>query len=128
MAFAENYRRQVVLLIRVLPLVAEEKCFALKGGTAINLFVRDMPRLSVDIDLAYLLVQPRPETLATIDAAMKRIAERIKAVVSEARITETMIEGAVAKLLVRIRDAQIKIEVSPVLRGCVYESQLRSVS
>ena len=51
MAFAEIYKRQVALLIRVLPLVTEEACFALKGGTAINLFVRDLPRLSVDIDL-----------------------------------------------------------------------------
>jgi hypothetical protein len=48
------YRRQVTLLLNVLPEVAKEKCFALHGGTAINLFVRDMPRLSVDIDLTYL--------------------------------------------------------------------------
>ena len=58
MAFREIYRMQVALLIRVLPLVAEEKCFALKGGTAITLFVRDMPRLSVDIDLTYLPIEP----------------------------------------------------------------------
>ena len=57
MAFREVYRRQVQLLIRVLPSIAEEACFALKGGTAINLFVRDMPRLSVDIDLTYLPVR-----------------------------------------------------------------------
>jgi len=55
-----------------LPLVAEEKCFALKGGTAINLLVRDMPRLSVDIDLTYLPVQPRAESFTAVDAAMKR--------------------------------------------------------
>lgn len=72
MAFREVYRRQVQLLIRVLPSIAEEACFALKGGTAINLFVRDMPRLSVDIDLTYLPVQPRAKSLAAIDAAMKR--------------------------------------------------------
>ena len=58
MAFDERYRRQVALLMRVLPHVADEKCFALKGGTAINLFIRDMPRLSVDIDLTYLPVAP----------------------------------------------------------------------
>lgn len=51
MAFADIYKRQVALLLRVLPIVTDEQCFALKGGTAINLFVRDMPRLSVDIDL-----------------------------------------------------------------------------
>ena len=62
MAFNDVYRLQVGLLIRALPLVAEEKIFALKGGTAINLFVRDMPRLSVDIDLTYLPVQGRPES------------------------------------------------------------------
>jgi hypothetical protein len=49
-----------MLLIRLLPVIAEEKCFALKGGTAINLFVRNMPRLSVDIDLTYLLSHSRP--------------------------------------------------------------------
>lgn len=48
------YRQQVSLLLSVLPEVAKEKSFALHGGTAINLFIRDMPRLSVDIDLTYL--------------------------------------------------------------------------
>lgn len=59
MAIRDTYRRQVALLVRLLPLVAEQSCFALKGGTAINLFIRDMPRLSVDIDLTYLPVEPR---------------------------------------------------------------------
>ncbi len=59
MAADEIYRRQVTLLVRTLPFVAEETCFALKGGTAINLFVRDMPRLSVDIDLTYLPLADR---------------------------------------------------------------------
>ncbi len=53
------YYKQVLLLIRLIPLVEKETCFALKGGTAINLFVRDFPRLSVDIDLAYLPLEPR---------------------------------------------------------------------
>lgn len=59
MAFLDSYRQQVALLIRVIPFVAKEDVFALKGGTAINLFVRDMPRLSVDIDLTYLPVEDR---------------------------------------------------------------------
>ena len=45
------YHLQVALLLRILPFIAQEKCFALKGGTAVNLFVRDFPRLSVDVDL-----------------------------------------------------------------------------
>lgn len=77
MAFLDTYRQQVALLIRVLPFVAEERAFALKGGTAINLFVRDMPRLSVDIDLTYLPVEDRSASLAAIDAAMLRIVALI---------------------------------------------------
>jgi len=50
----ERYMRQVALLVRTLPYIARHEAFALKGGTAINLFYRDMPRLSVDIDLTYL--------------------------------------------------------------------------
>jgi predicted nucleotidyltransferase component of viral defense system len=127
MAFAEIYKRQVALLIRVLPLVTEEACFALKGGTAINLFVRDMPRLSVDIDLTYLPVAPRPQSLADINAAMKRIAGRIKAVLPDAQITEARTENTVVKLTVRSQGVQIKIEVTPVLRGCVFEPEMISV-
>jgi hypothetical protein len=59
----------VTLLVELLPLVARESCFALKGGTAINLFVRDLPRLSVDIDLTYLpMLSPRFASLAQVFA------------------------------------------------------------
>jgi hypothetical protein len=85
MAFRDTYRKQVALLVRILPLVAEEACFALKGGTAINLFIRDMPRLSVDIDLTYVPVAPRAESLAAIDAAMKRIVARVQKAISSRR-------------------------------------------
>ena len=78
MPFSDLYRRQVALLLRVLPFVAEEKNFALKGGTAINLFIRDMPRLSVDIDLTYLPVQERAASLAGIDTALRRISARVR--------------------------------------------------
>lgn len=71
-----QYRQQAALLLRALPFVTAEACFALKGGTAINLFVRDMPRLSVDIDLTYLPVQPRSQSLAAIDAANRDEAHR----------------------------------------------------
>src|SRR3984893_13879727 len=130
MAFADIYKRQVALLIRGLSLVTEETFFALKGGTAINLFVRDMPRLSVDIDLTYLPVAPRPESLAAIDAAMKRMAARIRAGLPGVRVTEVVNsrEQIVTKLTAQRLDAQIKIEVTPVLRGCVFEPRLRTVS
>jgi len=128
MAFADIYRRQVVLLMRVLPLVAEEKTFALKGGTAINLFIRNMPRLSVDIDLTYLPVQPRPQSMAAIDATMKRIRDRIRASIQDAQIAEGAVENTATRLTIRSTGVQIKIEVTPVLRGCVYDAELRGVS
>lgn len=130
MPFSGAYKRQVALLIRILPAVAEEACFALKGGTAINLFIRDMPRLSVDIDLTYLPVASREESLAAIDAAMRRIAQRISVLLRGVQVVpaETNPENAVLKLLVRQDNAQVKIEVTPVLRGSVYEPELRSVS
>ena len=104
MAFGEVYRKQVELLIRILPYLVEEDCFALKGGTAINLFVRNMPRLSVDIDLTYLPVLPRAESLAAIGAAMKRIAERVRKGFRGAQVIEAAIqpEKAVTKLLIRV--------------------------
>jgi predicted nucleotidyltransferase component of viral defense system len=128
MAFRDVYRSQVALLIRTLPLTAEEACFALKGGTAINLFIRDMPRLSVDIDLTYLPVAPRTESLAAIDAAMKRIATRVEKTIQGARVAKSGSEGSVTRLNVRQGDVQTKIEVTPVLRGCVYDPETRSMS
>jgi predicted nucleotidyltransferase component of viral defense system len=130
MPAAEEYRRQAALLIRVIPFVAQEAGFALKGGTAINLFVRNMPRLSVDIDLTYLPVADRPTSLAEIDAAMKRIADRIQKGLRGARVTSSKLKeaGIITKLFVELDGVQIKIEVTPVLRGCVYAPQTRSVS
>jgi hypothetical protein len=127
---AENYRRQVVLLIKVVPFVAAEKCLALKGGTAINLFLRDMPRLSVDLDLTYLPIADREQSLAEIDAALKRIADSIVAGIPGTSVSRgaPRTEAHITKLIVRADDAQMKIEVTPVLRGCVYEPATRSVT
>jgi predicted nucleotidyltransferase component of viral defense system len=108
--------------------VAQEKSLALKGGTAINLFIRNMPRLSVDIDLTYLPVKDRPQSLAEIDAAMKRIARRIRDGIPRSKVIEARAEGATTKLFVQVDGARVKIEVTPVLRGCVAPPVLRSVS
>lgn len=124
----ESYRRQVGLLLRLLPFVSAEECFALKGGTAINLFFREMPRLSVDIDLTYLPVKSRPESLAEIDAAMKRIQKRIEKDIPSSTVTNRLTEKAITKLLVRTEGAMVKIELSPVMRGTVFEPEWRSVS
>lgn len=72
-----KYEKQVHLLLSVLPLVAKEKCFALHGGTAINLFHHNMPRLSVDIDLTYLPVEDRDTSIAHINKSLHRISQQI---------------------------------------------------
>jgi predicted nucleotidyltransferase component of viral defense system len=130
MAIADGYRKQVALLIRTIPFVATEKEFALKGGTAINLFVRDMPRLSVDIDLTYVPVADRATSLKAIDAGMKRIADAITKGMRGAQLNASQPKGetCTTKLILRAEDAQIKIEVTPVLRGCVYEPVVKRVS
>ena len=126
----EQYRRQARLLMRVLPSVADETCFALKGGTAINLFVRDLPRLSVDIDLTYLPVAGRDESLRDIDVALRRVAEGIGRTLRGVRVQPGALreEHAVNKLFVRDGRVQVKIEVTPVLRGCVYEPEEHGIA
>jgi len=130
MPVADVYRRQAALLVRTIPLVAAETCFALKGGTAINLFVRNMPRLSVDIDLTYLPVADRASSLKEIDAAMHRLAAAIGHGIPGARVNQSTLQGenCISKLIVRADGVQIKIEVTPVLRGCVYEPAVLPVS
>lgn len=130
MSFSEVYRRQVRLLVRTLPLVAQEECFALKGGTAINLFYRNLPRLSVDIDLAYLPLADRARSLAGIDAALRRIGERIRESDSRIRVQVSApgSQTEITRLVVRTLDGvQIKIEVTPVLRGVVYAPENRLI-
>jgi len=73
----DRYVAQVRLLVDMLPEIAKEADFALKGGTAINLFHRDLPRLSVDIDLTWLPLADRSTSLGDIDRALDRIAASI---------------------------------------------------
>jgi len=104
-------------MLRVLPHVAAEDCFALKGGTAINFFVRNMPRLSVDIDLTYLPIEPRDETLTRIGQALERIKSGVSRAVNGAAVRESRFEGKTVKLFVRAAGSEIKIEPNLVIRG-----------
>ncbi len=130
MPLDDVYRKQAAMLVKIVPFVAAETSFALKGGTAINLFLRDMPRLSVDIDLTYVPIAGRASSVKEIDAALRRIAKEIQSGVPGARVSPSAPKGekCITKLIVRADEAQIKIEVTPVLRGCVYEPTVRSVS
>jgi predicted nucleotidyltransferase component of viral defense system len=107
------------LLTRVAPLVLVDNTFALKGGTAINLFVRDMPRLSVDLDLVF------PDHTLPREQALKRISEAIPQ--SAARLQKqgfqthapAAADSGETKLLVRRGNIEVKIEVNFVMRGTV---------
>lgn len=126
---ASPYYAQVRLLVRVLPVVAKETCFALKGGTALNLFVRDMPRLSVDIDLAYVPLDERAVALDQIDAALGRIGVELAGQRYGYRVRPgKRQEGRICGLLVGDTTGDIKIEVAPVLRGCVYPETSRTIT
>lgn len=123
-----HYYRQVQLLLQIIPFVAQHDCFALKGGTAINLFVRDFPRLSVDIDLVFLPMMDRQEALQTIKDNLNTLAVNITEQIVHTRVTSSFQDKADAlRLLVERDGVQIKIELSPVLRGTVYEPQIISV-
>lgn len=123
------YRAQVELLLQVLPHVAKEECFALKGGTAINLFVRDMPRLSVDIDLTYLPFDDRATALSGITEALRRTKERIEATIPNCKVAMVpQTDGQEAKLTCQTQAAQIKVEVNTTIRGHVLPPRMMDVA
>jgi predicted nucleotidyltransferase component of viral defense system len=122
--------KQAKLLLTILPLIYREDVFALKGGTAINFFVRDLPRLSVDIDLTYLPVNDRDFALNEIRRILLLISERIKRRISEAEVIPKRIHGTevVRGLIVNCAGVTVKIEPNLVLRGAVYPPEIRTLS
>jgi predicted nucleotidyltransferase component of viral defense system len=125
----EHYMRQVELLFRTLPFIARQPVFALKGGTAINLFYRDMPRLSVDIDLTYLPIEDRDKTLGGIDNALDHIREDLLRNLRGVAVQRIAGGGNNdTRILVKQGGIEIKIETSPVARGTVHPTNLRAVT
>lgn len=109
------YKKQVALLLSVLPYVDREAAFALHGGTAINLFQQNMPRLSVDIDLTYLPIVDRSTSIADINQKLSLLKEIISRSLPGVNIVH---KKEVSKLLINNNDALIKVEVNQVKRGC----------
>lgn len=114
----ERYRAQVDLLIRCLPAVAKVHTFALKGGTAINLFHYDMPRLSVDIDLTFLPITDRGTALAEITEGLATIGEEIQRTIPQVQIRS--IGADAPKLQIATPQARIKVEPSSISRGTLF--------
>lgn len=116
----EKYIKQVELLVKCLPIIATEKCFAIKGGTAINLFYLDMPRLSVDLDLVYLPIESRSDTYENIHVALERISKRLGNIGYDIQSNRKAEE----KLVCSNGVAKIKIEPNYTLRGYIYEPKI----
>lgn len=119
------YIEAVKLMLRIAPDVFEETPFALKGGTAINLFVREMPRLSVDLDVVYVnRATARQTALEEITASLQIIARRLeKAGLSTRKVGNK--EMGDTKLLIDEGSTMVKIEVNTVLRGTVHPVENR---
>src|SRR5438034_508286 len=119
-SFDAAYVNQVDLLLDVLPILNKFNCFALKGGTAINLFIRNMPRLSVDIDLAYLPIEPRKIFLENITAQLIEMQQQIERLNLLVKPSYTK-DQQLSKLFIYKTDAVIKIEPNFVIRGSAFK-------
>ncbi len=117
----QRYTDRVRLLVEILPVLASEPNFALKGGTAINLFEHDLPRLSVDIDLAWLPVHDYAEDAKLIAEALGRLADALRARPLKLQVQTSAGEGGAVNRLVASRGrARVQIETTPVMRGTVH--------
>lgn len=123
----QTYVDTVRLLLAVAPHVFASGRMGLKGGTALNLFIHDMPRLSVDIDVVFLdYAMPRDEAIAAIGEELTRV----KAVLETMKLTVAMQanqEGEEVKLVVSDAGSQVKVEVNQVFRGTVLPTESREL-
>ena len=116
----KEYLDVVRLLVRVAPAIFAEPGFALKGGTAINLFVRDLPRLSVDLDLVFVDYKLDRETaLAAISTAVGNMSSRLSRLGLQVHVPSRT-EGEEAKLFIRQGRIEVKVEINQVLRGTIH--------
>lgn len=123
--------KQAELLLRILPLIGKEEVFALKGGTAINFFLQDLPRLSVDIDLAYVPVNDRGTALEGIHNCLLRISDDIQKRIPGTEIVLKRIHGTDqlnGMVVGGGGGVTVKIEPNLVIRGTVYPPEVRELS
>lgn len=122
-----DYQRAVQLLLRLVPIVFTSDAFALKGGTAINLFMSPVARLSVDLDLVFLpLGLPREEALAAISHELDGVRERANAIGLAVRAPRRL-AGDDTQLLVSDGQTEVKIEVNQIFRGSVLPPHMVSL-
>ena len=118
------YKKQVALLIRIMPSVYRIKDFAVHGGTAINLFHKNMPRYSVDIDLTYIPVKERAESLDAINNHLRTLKSYIEKSIPGIKVIH---KHDVWKLQCTLDGATVKIEVNGTKRGIIGETEDRKL-
>ncbi|MFT0533421.1 nucleotidyl transferase AbiEii/AbiGii toxin family protein [Castellaniella hirudinis] len=125
----KHYSDTVRLLLNIAPDVFDNDIFAMKGGTAINLFLRDMPRLSVDIDVVYRPWQTsRDQALEDINyQELAAIAQRVERLGVQTRLVCSKDLGD-TKLIAENEASQVKVEVNVVFRGTVLPIERRPLS
>ena len=122
------YIDTVRLLLNVVPDIFKNEIFAMKGGTAINLFVQDMPRLSVDIDVVYVPRDPsREEALRAISDEINLIQKRLEKSGLSVRLSKLNLESE-TKLFIENDRSQVKVEVNVVFRGTIFPVVTRSLA
>lgn len=110
------YYQKVELLLRLMPIVMDEGVFAVHGGSAINLFLKDMPRYSIDIDLTYTPLADRETSIADINNHLQSICDKAKRAFNGLHVVPNY---STCKLLFEYRGKQVKIEVNQTKRGLV---------
>lgn len=119
-----SYTKQVSLLLKILPEVAKEDVFALHGGTAINLFCLNLPRLSVDIDLTYIpATDIREVDLQNIRSALERIKERLRKEIPNIHFSDPVRADEELKLICKISEVMVKVEVNQINRGIIADTE-----
>ena len=122
------YVDTVRLLLESVPVIFQTPHFAMKGGTAINLFVQNMPRLSVDIDVVYTdHTTPRPAALAAISDGLNQVRTALVKSGLEAQVAATN-QGDELKLFIQRGKIQVKVEVNHVFRGTVLPVEIRALN
>jgi len=89
------YFKQARLVLQLLPFVMKHDHFALKGGSAINFFVRDLPRLSIDIDLTYIPLENRMKSIGNISNSLEYISRLVKKAIRNTRIVPKILRGII---------------------------------
>lgn len=123
----ETYEQQVRLLLRILPEISKIDDFALHGGTAINLFYHNMPRLSVDIDLTYVPFSDRNSDLKKIGKLVNHLSDRLKKTIPGISVNPGNSGGDEVKLFCRLSNSEVKIEVNTINRGLMEPPTLKSL-